>query len=191
VSCLSVDTAPASLIGGQPNFARCLAVSWAGRLCIHFRGSLPPNGILPAAKFTFRPSFALSYIGSVTARHSSSGRRLTLQRGTRNGVTYLSQRAPPVFGRAAITLGVGPHSSFYRASYASAVLGVVILCVCLSVRLSVRLSHACFATNPKNRPAIFLYHTKGQSFWFSDAKDLSEIQTGSPPTGSPNRGGVG
>jgi len=47
-------------------------------------------------------------------------------------------------------------SHFYRASYASAVLGVVIL--------SVRLSHACFVTNPKNRPAIFLYRTKGQSF---------------------------
>jgi len=34
-----------------------------------------------------------------------------------------------------------------RRSYASAVLGVVIL--------SVRLSHACFVTNPKNLPAIF------------------------------------
>ena len=34
---------------------------------------------------------------------------------------------------------------FYRASYASAVLGVVIL----SVRPSVRPSHACFVTNPK------------------------------------------
>jgi len=28
--------APMSLSGGQPNFARCLAVSWAGTLCIHF-----------------------------------------------------------------------------------------------------------------------------------------------------------
>ena len=63
------------------------------------------------------------------------------------------------------------------------VLGVVLL--------SVRLSHACFVTNPKNRPAIFLYHTKGQSFWFSDAKDLSEIPTESSPTGAPKRGGVG
>ena len=46
-----------------------------------------------------------------------------------------------------------------RRSYASAVLGVVIL-VCPSVRLS----HACFVTNPKNLPEIFLYHMKGQSF---------------------------
>jgi len=40
-----------------------------------FLGLLPPNGILPGAKFTLRPSLAFSYIGSVTARHSSSGRQ--------------------------------------------------------------------------------------------------------------------
>jgi len=38
-----------------------------------FGGLLPPNGILPGAKFTLCPSLALSYIGSVTAWHSSSG----------------------------------------------------------------------------------------------------------------------
>jgi len=37
-------------------------------------GSCPPEGILPGAKFTLRPSLALFYIGSVTARQSSSGR---------------------------------------------------------------------------------------------------------------------
>jgi len=42
---------------------------------VYIFGVLPPNGILPAAKFTLRPSFALSYIGSVTARQSSSGRQ--------------------------------------------------------------------------------------------------------------------
>jgi len=47
-----------------------------------------------------------------------------------------------------------------RRSYANAVLRVVILSVCPSVRLS----HACFVTSPKNLPAIFLYHMKGQSF---------------------------
>jgi len=56
-------------------FERCLAVSWAGRLFIHFRRMLPRNRILPGAKFTLRPpSLALSYIDSVTARHSNSGR---------------------------------------------------------------------------------------------------------------------
>jgi len=36
----------------QPNFARCLAVSWAGTLL----GALAPNGILQGAKFTFKNS---------------------------------------------------------------------------------------------------------------------------------------
>jgi len=75
VSGLGLVTAPTSLNGGQPNFARCLAVSWADTLCMHFRGLLHPNGILPRAKFTFRPSLAFSYIGSVIARHSSSVRQ--------------------------------------------------------------------------------------------------------------------
>jgi len=72
---------------------------------IHFWGLLPPNGILPAAKFTFRLSLVFSYIGSVTAWHSSSGHQPNFVRGTRNGITELSQRAPPMFG-------IGPHSSF-------------------------------------------------------------------------------
>ena len=55
------------------NFAQCLAVSWAGTLYIHFRALLPQKGILPGAKFTLRSRLALSYIDSVTARHSSSG----------------------------------------------------------------------------------------------------------------------
>jgi len=53
-----------------------------------------------------------------------------------------------------------------RYSYASVVLGIVIL----SVRPSVWLSHACFLTNPKNLLAIFFYTTwKGNpssQMWF-------------------------
>jgi len=37
----------------------------------------------------------------------------TLRRGARNGITELSQKAPPIFGREAITLGIGPHSSYF------------------------------------------------------------------------------
>jgi len=44
-----------------------------------FRGLLPYDGILPGAKFTLRPCLAFSYIGSVTARHSSSGVSQTLR----------------------------------------------------------------------------------------------------------------
>jgi len=52
--------------GSQPNFARCLAVSWAGTLYIHFWGLLPCNGILPGAKFTLRRSLAILYNGSIS-----------------------------------------------------------------------------------------------------------------------------
>ena len=45
-----------------------------------------------------------------------------------------------------------------RRSYASVVLGVVILSICPSVRPSVTRVLYCFVTNPKNLPAIFLYH---------------------------------
>jgi len=40
-----------------------------------FWGLLSPDGILPGANFTLRPSLAFSYIGNVTARQSSSGRQ--------------------------------------------------------------------------------------------------------------------
>jgi len=40
---------------------------------IYILGALAPNGILPGAKFTLRPSLAFSYIDRVTSRHSSSG----------------------------------------------------------------------------------------------------------------------
>ena len=49
----------------------------------------------------------VSRLGSVTARHSSSGRQPNC------GV---EQREPPIFGRAAITLGIGPHSKLHMDS---------------------------------------------------------------------------
>ena len=71
-----------------------------------FSAAFVPDGISPSAKFTLRSSLAFSYIGSVTAQHYSSGVSQTLRRGTRNGITELSQRAPLIFGWAAITLGI-------------------------------------------------------------------------------------
>ena len=73
-------------------------------------GALAPHIILPGAKFTLCSSLAFAYTGSVTARHSSIGRQPNFA-ALYNGITELSQRAPPIFGRAAITLGIGPHSS--------------------------------------------------------------------------------
>jgi len=41
VSCLCFVTGPSSLNRSQPNFAQCLAISWAGILHIHFGDSCP------------------------------------------------------------------------------------------------------------------------------------------------------
>ena len=61
VLCLGFNTAEIVLNGSQPNFARCLAISWAATLYIHFRRRLlQTNRILPGAKFTLYPSLAFS-----------------------------------------------------------------------------------------------------------------------------------
>jgi len=83
-----------------------MAVSWAGKLYIHFRGLVPHNGILPGAKFIFGPSLAF-YIGSVPVLKQWASAKLC-------GV---QQRAPPIFGREAITLGIGPPSSSFFLAY--------------------------------------------------------------------------
>jgi len=59
-----------------------------------FLGPLPPNGILPGAKFTLRPRYAY-YIGSVTALHSSSGHQLQEcnYRTFAEGATYVGHRS--------------------------------------------------------------------------------------------------
>ena len=95
---LGFVTEPTSVTGGQPNFARCLAISWAATLYMHFRGALTSK------------SCVLLYWQRYTALAAV---RQTLWRGTGNGITELSQRAPPIFGWAAITLGIGPHSSWF------------------------------------------------------------------------------
>ena len=76
----------------------------------------------------------VSHLSSVTARHSSSGRQPNC------GV---EQRAPPVFGRATITLGIGPHSIFLLSfplifdfiTSAKEVLFLMCLSVCLLATL--------------------------------------------------------
>ena len=57
------------------------------------------------------PSLAFSYIGSITARHSTNGRQPNFAAWYKEWNTELSQTPPPIFGWAAITLGIGPHSS--------------------------------------------------------------------------------
>jgi len=115
VSRLGFVTTLTLLNGGQPNFARCLAASCAGRIFIRFEGSLSRNGILPGAKFTLHASLAFSYIANVTVRHLSSRRQPNFAAWYKewNYGTFASQRVPPILGRTAITFGIGPHSTLY------------------------------------------------------------------------------
>jgi len=120
VSRLGVVTAPTSLNGYQANFARCSAVSWAGTLYIHFEGSCFLTEYCQVQNFTLRPINAFSYIGRVNARHSSSGRQPNC------GV---QQGASPIFGRAAITLSIGPNSSYYYFTVWYVLIRFVHICV--------------------------------------------------------------
>ena len=115
VSHLGSITAPTSLSGGQPDFAWCLAVSWAGTLYIHFRRLLPLTEFCHVqsslcVQVLRSPVLAALMHGTPAADVSQ-----ILRHGTRNGIAELSQRTPPIFGWAAITLGrlgIGTHFWF-------------------------------------------------------------------------------
>jgi len=68
--------------------------------------------------------------------------------------------------------------------YASTVLAVV---VCLSVSLS----QAGIVSKWLHIVSRKQCHTIAQGLYFSDAKNIAEIRTRSPPTGASNAGGVG
>ena len=88
----------------------------------------PTNGwdLLPSLGHPYKFQRVLR-LGSVTARHLVVGASQTLRRW---------KRAPPMFGRATITLGIGWHSSFdiflkmltYFFSKVTQVVGTVIRC---------------------------------------------------------------
>jgi len=72
-------------------------------IIIHFRRLLLRNGILPGAKFTLRPpSLALS----CWQRYCTA-----VEQWARAKLCGVKHMAPPIFGRATITFGIGPHSS--------------------------------------------------------------------------------
>jgi len=103
ISRIGFVTAATSLTGGQPNFTRCLAVSWAGILYIHF-------GLFPFTEFCqAQNSFYVQILPSPMLA--------VLLHGTRtagvNQTLRRWQRAPPIFARVAITLGISPHSTTF------------------------------------------------------------------------------
>jgi len=82
-----------------------LALTWASRLYIHFQWLLLCNGTLPGSKFTLHPPiFALSY----WQRYCT-----VVEQWARAKLCGVEHRAPPIFGMSTITLGIGPHCSFF------------------------------------------------------------------------------
>jgi len=113
VSHLGFITAATSLTGGQPNFAQCLAVSWAGTLCIHIRGCCPLAEFCPVQNSLYVEVLCSHILAALLHGTAAASVSRTLRHGTRNGITELSQRAPPRFSWAAITLDIGSHSTYY------------------------------------------------------------------------------
>ena len=108
---LGFFTAATSLNGSPLNFARCLAVCWAGILYIHFWGLLPPNGILPGAKFTLRSPVLAALLHSTGAVGISH----TLRYGTRNGIMELSLLI--IFNRGRHQYSEGGHHVGHRPTF--------------------------------------------------------------------------
>ena len=106
LSRLACVTAATSLTGGQPNFARCLAVFWDSTL--HFRGLLPLAEFCPVQN-SLRPSLAF-YIDSVTAQHSNSGRQPSF-------VGWYTEWNYGTFAEGATYIRLGSHHVWYLPTF--------------------------------------------------------------------------
>ena len=96
-----------SLNRSRPNFARCLAVTWAGTLHT-FSGVLAPFRNFARCIIHLASKFCPLVFWQ---RHCTA-----LQQQASAKLCGVEQRAPPIFGRVTITLGIGPHSRFFSVS---------------------------------------------------------------------------
>jgi len=110
VSRLAFVTAVTSLTGGQPNFAQCLAVSWAATLYIHFWRLLPLMEFCPMQNSLYVQVLRSPILAALLHGTPAAGVSQTLQCGTRNGITNF-YRGRHLHSAGAITLGIGPHFS--------------------------------------------------------------------------------
>jgi len=77
---------------------------------MHFRGIFSPDGILPGAKSTLRPSLAFSYVVNVAARHSSSGRQP-------NFAAWYKEGNYGTFAEGATYIRLGGHRVGHRPTF--------------------------------------------------------------------------
>ena len=81
-----------------------------GWYIIHFRGLLPLTEFCLVQNSLYVKVLRSPILAALLHGTPAAGVSQTLQCGTRNGITELSQRAPPILGWTAIMLGIGPHS---------------------------------------------------------------------------------
>jgi len=74
-----------------------------------FGGSWPLTEFCPMQNSLYVQVLRSRILAALLHGTPAAGVSQTLPRGTRNGIAELSQRAPPIFGRAGIMLGIGPH----------------------------------------------------------------------------------
>ena len=91
-------------VGPSPGLVHCVYI---------FGGSCPLTEFCRVQNSLYVQVFRASILAVLLHGTPAAGVSQTLRFGTRNGITELSQRAPPIFGMAAITLGIGPHSSCF------------------------------------------------------------------------------
>jgi len=88
VSRLGFVTAAMSLTRGQPNYARCLAVSWAGTIYI-FEGSFPLTEFCPVQYALYVQVLRSPILSALLHGTPAADISQILRRGTRNGITEL------------------------------------------------------------------------------------------------------
>jgi len=96
----------------QRNFAYVWLSPGLVNYIIHFRELLPLTEFCQVHNSLYIQVLRSPILPALLHGTPTAGISQTLRRGTRNGITELSQRAPPIFGWVAITLGIGKHSSF-------------------------------------------------------------------------------
>jgi len=100
---------------GQPNFARCLAVSWAGTLYVHFEGSCPLTEFCQVQNSLCVQVLHSRILAALLHDTRAAGVSQTLWHGTRNGITELSRLV--IFNRGLCVYSKGGRHVGHRLTF--------------------------------------------------------------------------
>jgi len=81
-------------------------------ICIYIFGALAPNEICQLQNSLYIQVLRSPILPALLHGTEAVAISQTFHHGTWNRITQLLQRAPLIFGWAAITLGIGPHSGY-------------------------------------------------------------------------------